>query len=166
MDNSETISILREPPTTKAATQLIAELDAFLAPLYPAESQHGYSIEKLIEQKVEFFVLYHGGSPAGCAGIQFFSDPREPSGTYGELKRMYVRDEFRGQGLGRILLDHVEQVAAARGVVKLRLETGTLQDAAIGLYEDSGFHKIPPFGEYEEDPLSLYYEKNLANRSS
>lgn len=134
--------------------------------MYPAESQHGYSIEKLIEQKVEFFVLYHGGSPAGCAGIQFFSDPREPSGTYGELKRMYVRDEFRGQGLGRILLDHVEQVAAAKGVVKLRLETGTLQDAAIGLYEDSGFHKIPPFGEYEEDPLSLFYEKNLANRSS
>lgn len=75
MDNSETISILREPPTTETATQLIAELDAFLAPLYPAESQHGYSIEKLIEQKVEFFVLYHGGSPAGCAGIQFFSDP-------------------------------------------------------------------------------------------
>ena len=161
MDNSETISILREPPTTKAATQLIAELDAFLAPLYPAESQHGYSIEKLIEQKVEFFVLYHGGSPAGCAGIQFFSDPREPSGTCGELKRMYVRDEFRGLGLGRRLLEHIEQVAIARGVVSLRLETGIHQPEAIGLYENSGFRKIPHFGEYREDPLSYFYEKRL-----
>ncbi|MCY4652768.1 MAG: GNAT family N-acetyltransferase, partial [Dehalococcoidia bacterium] len=104
MNTDQTISIRQELPTTQTASRLIRELDAYLSPMYPEESQHGYSIEKLVEQKVEFFVLYHDERPAGCAGIQFFSDPAEPSGIYGELKRMYVRSEFRGLGLGRRLL--------------------------------------------------------------
>ena len=161
MNTNQTISIRKELPTTETASHLIRELDAFLSPLYPEESQHGYSIEKLLEQKVEFFVLYHDERPAGCVGIQFFADPAEPSGIYGELKRMYVRDEFRGLGLGRRLLQHIEQVAVARGVVNLRLEAGILQPEAIGLYKNSGFRRIPPFGEYREDPLSYFYEKRL-----
>ena len=161
MNTDKTISIRRELPTTETASQLIRELDAYLSPMYPEESQHGYSIEKLVEQKVEFFVLYHDGRPAGCAGIQFFPDPAEPSGTYGELKRMYVRDQFRGLGLGKTLLRHIERIAIERGVVSLRLETGIHQPEAIGLYESSGFRRIPPFGEYREDPLSYFYEKRL-----
>ena len=152
MNTDKTISIRRELPTTETASQLIRELDAYLSPMYPEESQHGYSIEKLVEQKVEFFVLYHDERPAGCAGIQFFPDPAEPSGTYGELKRMYVRDQFRGLGLGKTLLRHIERVAIERGVVSLRLETGIHQPEAIGLYESSGFRRVPPFGEYREDP--------------
>ena len=62
---------------TQAASQLIAELDAYLSPLYPQESQHGYSIEKLVEQGVEFFVLCHDGEPAACGGAQFFAEPQE-----------------------------------------------------------------------------------------
>ena len=161
MNTDQTISIRRELPTTETASQLIRELDAYLSPMYPEESQHGYSIEKLVEQKVEFFVLYHDERPAGCAGIQFFPDPAEPSGTYGELKRMYVRDQFRGLGLGKTLLRHIERVAIERGVVSLRLETGIHQPEAIGLYESSGFRRVPPFGEYREDPLSYFYEKRL-----
>ena len=164
MGNSESISIRGELPTTSTASQLIRELDSYLSPLYPEESQHGYSVEKLVEQKVEFFVLYHDERPAGCAGVQFFPDPAEPAGIYGELKRMYVRDEFRGLGLGRKLLEYIEGVAVARGVVSLRLETGILQPEAIGLYETSGFRKTSPFGEYREDPLSYFYEKRLGWR--
>ena len=161
MNIDETVAIRRELPTTETASQLIRELDAYLSPMYPEESQHGYNIEKLVEQKVDFFVLYHDERPAGCAGIQFFPDPAEPSGTYGELKRMYVRDQFRGLGLGKTLLRHIERVAIERGVVSLRLETGIHQPEAIGLYESSGFRRIPPFGEYREDPLSYFYEKRL-----
>lgn len=161
MNTDQTISIRQELPTTQTASRLIRELDSYLSPMYPEESQHGYSIEELVEQKVEFFVLYHDERPAGCAGIQFFSDPAEPSGIYGELKRMYVRSEFRGLGLGRRLLEHVEQVAVSRGIVNLRLETGIHQPEAISLYETGGFRRIPPFGEYSEDPLSYFYEKRL-----
>ena len=162
MGCSESVTILRESPSTEAARRLIAELDAYLDPLYPRESQHGYSVDKLIAQQVEFFVLYEGREPAGCAGVQFFADPQAPGGWYGELKRMYVRHEFRGRGYGRLLLDHVERLAQEQGVSVMRLETGVYQPEATALYEKCGYRRIPPFGDYPpDDPLSLCYEKAL-----
>ena len=44
-------------------------------------------------------------------------------------------------------------------VVNTLLETGIHQHEAIGLYERMGFQRIPPFGAYQEDPLSRFYEK-------
>ncbi len=162
MNTNESTCIRREHPATEAASLLIAELDAYLAPLYPKESQHGYSIEKLVRQQVEFFVLYHDGEPAGCGGVQIFTDPQEPDGAYGELKRLYVRNEFRGRGFAKRMLTHLEQLASAKGVTTMRLETGIYQPEAVALYEKSGYHRIPPFGDYPaNDPLSLCYEKRL-----
>jgi putative acetyltransferase len=77
-------TVTREPPDSPAAQELIAELDAVLEPLYPRESRHGYSVEKLIREGVHFFVLRADATPAACGGIQFFPD-------FGELKRMYAR---------------------------------------------------------------------------
>ena len=162
MKTTESVTILQEHPATEDASQLIAELDAYLSPLYPQESQHGYSIEKLIAQQVEFFVLYCDGQPAACGGVQFFDDPRGPDGAYGELKRMYVRDRFRGRGFGKRLLAHLEGLAVDRGVTTMRLETGTRQPEAVGLYEKAGYYRIPPFGDYWDDPVSLCYEKGLS----
>ena len=161
MGTPESTHILRKHPTTKEAALLIAELDAYLGPLYPTESNHGYSIDKLVEHQVEFYVLYYEGRPAGCAGVQFFSAGRGADCDYGELKRMYVRDEFRGRGLGRKLLDHVEALALSRGMVTVRLETGIYQPEAVALYEKCGYYRIPLFGDYWDDPVGLCYEKRL-----
>ncbi len=162
MESSDSVTIRREHPGTEAASMLIAELDAYLSPLYPQESQHGYSIEKLVQQRVEFFVLYHDGEPAACGGVQFFDDRQGTEGAYGELKRMYVRDKFRGRGFGKRLLAHLEGLATDKGVTTMRLETGTRQPEAVGLYEASGYYRIPPFGGYWDDPVSLCYEKRLS----
>ena len=105
-----------------------------------------------------FFVLRSDGEPAGCGGLKLVG--RE----YGELKRMYVRPPFRGSGFGKLLLDHLAGHARASGVTLLRLETGIHQQAAIRLYEREGFYRIPPFGPYTSDPLSLCYEKPLSDR--
>ena len=161
MNHTDFVTIRREHPATEQAALLIAELDAYLDPLYPSESQHGYSIEKLVEQQVEFFVLYHDGEPAGCGGVQFFADDGDLEHRYGELKRMYVRDKFRGLGYGKRMLRHLENLALERGVCAMRLETGARQPEAIGLYEKYGYRRIPPFGNYWNDPLSLCYEKPL-----
>jgi ribosomal protein S18 acetylase RimI-like enzyme len=147
--------ITAERPDSADAIALITELEAHLDPLYPRESRHGYSAEKLIAQGVAFFVLRNGDIPAGCGGIHFFGS------AYGELKRMYVRPQFRGLGFGKLLLDHLADYAQAHGVGLLRLETGIHQAAAIGLYERTGFQRIGPFGDYVEDPLSLFYEKRI-----
>jgi ribosomal protein S18 acetylase RimI-like enzyme len=147
--------ITRERPDTTDAIGLIAELEAVLDPLYPSESRHGYSVEKLLAQGVAFFLIRADGAPAGCGGIQLVD------GQYGEIKRMYVRRQFRGSGLAKLMLNHLADYAQDHDIRLLRLETGIYQQAAIGLYEAQGFRRIPPFGPYKDDPLSLCYEKRL-----
>jgi GNAT superfamily N-acetyltransferase len=147
--------ITAERPNSADAIALITELEAHLEPLYPVTSRHGYSVEKLIAQAVAFFVLRDNDNPAACGGIQLFGT------AYGEIKRMYVRPQYRGLGFGKLLLDHLADYARAHGVGLLRLETGIHQAAAISLYERMGFQRIPPFGTYVEDPLSVFFEKRI-----
>ena len=147
--------ITPERPDTADARALISELEEHLEPLYPRESRHGYSVEKLIKESVAFFLIRDNGVPAGCGGIQLFGT------EYGEVKRMYVRPQFRGLGLAKLMLNHLTDYAQDRGVGLLRLETGIHQREAIGLYERMGFRRIPPFGQYKEDPLSRCYEKHI-----
>lgn len=149
------LHIQAEPPDSPIARALIAELDAVLEPLYPPKSRHGYNVEKLIQQEVAFFVAYLDGQPVGCGGVQLFGE------EYAELKRMYVRPQLRGQGVGKQLLAHLQALAYKRGLRVLRLETGVFQTGAIGLYQSFGFRCIPPFGPYFEDPVSLCLEKRL-----
>jgi len=155
-----TVTVTRESPDTSDAILLIGELEAHLAPHYPAESRHGYSVDKLLAENVPFFVLRHDGTPAGCGGVELFGT------EYGELKRMYVRPQFRGMGFGKLMLSHLAEYALANGVTLLRLETGIHQREAIALYERMGFRRIPPFGAYKDDPVSLFYEKQINGQPS
>jgi len=147
--------ITAEPPNTADAITLISELEAHLGPLYPKTSRHGYSVEKLMEQGVAFFVTRRDGVLAGCGGIELFG------AEYGEIKRMYVRPQFRGLGLAQLMLNHLAAYAQERNVHLLRLETGIYQKEAIALYERMGFQRISRFGPYKEDPLSRFYEKHI-----
>jgi ribosomal protein S18 acetylase RimI-like enzyme len=150
------ITIVEERPDSPDAMQLIAELETHLAPFYPAESRHGYSVDKLLREGVAFFVTRYDDLPAGCGGVQLFGH------QYAEVKRMYVRSQFRGLGLGKQMLNHLAEYSRQHGVEVLRLETGIHQREAIGLYESWGFLRIPPFGAYREDPLSVFFEKRLS----
>jgi putative acetyltransferase len=148
--------ITKERPDTPAAISLIAELEAVLDPLYPSESRHGYSVDKLLAEGVAFFLLRANETPAACGGVQLVG--RE----YGELKRMYVRPQFRGLGFAKLMLNHLTDYVRSQDIPLLRLETGIHQHEAIRLYERTGFYRIPPFGPYIDDPLSLYYEKSIS----
>lgn len=151
------ITINQERPDTAEAAELIEELEAHLSALYPRESRHGYSVEKLLAQGVAFFVIRNNRTPVGCGGIQLYGK------EYGELKRMYVRPQHRGSGYAKMMLAHLAEFARHHGVLLLRLETGIHQIAAIKLYESAGFRSIPPFGEYKPDPLSRFYEKHIGS---
>jgi GNAT superfamily N-acetyltransferase len=148
--------IVAESPHTADARALIAALEAYLIPLYPIEYHYGYSSEQLLAAEVAFFVIRHQGIAAGCGGIK-------RCGTgYGEIKRVYVRPPFRGLGLGRRMLEHLTAYALEHGAGVLRLETGIYQPEVRRLYERYGFQRIPPFGDYEESPFNLFYEKHIA----
>lgn len=147
--------ITRERPDTPDAISLITELEDHLAAQYPAESRHGLSVERLLAEDVAFFLLRADGTPASCGGVKLVGS------EYGEIKRMYVRPQFRGTGFGKMMLAQLEAHAFANDITLLRLETGIHQREAIGLYERLGFFRIPPFGPYTDDPLSRFYEKRL-----
>ena len=150
------ITITKERPDSTDAIQLIGELQTLLSrEMYPDESRHGYSVDKLLHEGVAFFVTRHDENPAGCGGIKLFGM------QYGEVKRMYVRPQYRGLGLGKLMMDHLAGYSRDRQVSILRLETGIYQTEAIKLYERYGFVRRGPFGEYKDDPLSIYFEKRI-----
>lgn len=96
------------------------------------------------------------GAWTGCAGI------RQLDKTTGELKRMYLRESLRGQGVGRILLGKALDLAQVLGYSVIRLDTLPSMEAAISLYRSMGFVEIPP---YRENPVpgALFFEKTLNN---
>jgi GNAT superfamily N-acetyltransferase len=150
------IIITEVAPDSADAVQLIGELDAHLmAHPYPPQSRHAFSVEKLLREGVVFFVTRYEGQLAGCGGIKIFG------AEYGEVKRMYVRPVFRGKGLGKAMLARLTEYAQGKNVKVLRLETGIYEVEAIGLYERFGFQRRGPFGEYVEDPLTVYLEKKI-----
>jgi len=84
--------------------------------------------------------------------------------SHAELKSMKVSDTHLGKGLGRLILNHLIEVAAKRGHRRLSLETGTM-DAFIparGLYESTGFVECKPFADYFDDPHSVCMTLKLA----
>lgn len=153
------ITIEQEYPDTPEIVALVDELTAILSAPYPPESVHGYSVQKLIDQQVAFFIIRVNGTAAGCGGVQLIQDDGpEP---YGELKRMYVRAAFRGMGLAKKLIGVLEAHTRDNGIRLLRLETGIFSAEAIGLYQRMGFYEIGPFGDYTLDPNSRYFERRI-----
>lgn len=103
-------------------------------------------------------VAYVDGTPAACiARIDVDEDGWD--GTV-EMKRVFVREEFRGRGIARALVAEFEQAAWATGAQRIRLETGTRQPEAVALYESLGYTRLAQnFGEWADSPLSLCYAK-------
>lgn len=142
-------------PGADWARALIAELDAYLEGLYPASSNHLVPVDLLRRPDVVFLVARLGSDVVGCGALV------DRGGEYAEIKRMYVRPSGRGAGVGRAILEALVARAQARGLRQLRLETGNAQPEALALYERAGFRPRGPFGEYREDPLSVFMERDL-----
>lgn len=78
-----------------------------------------------------------------------------------EIKRMYVIEAVRGQGLARRMLAALEADARAAGRSRMVLETGTKQPEAIALYASSGYEPCVKFGYYRHYESSICYAKPL-----
>jgi len=154
------IAIERTDPRRAEVRHLIAELDAYMQSLYPAESNHLLDVEALAAPDVMFFAVQVEGEAMGCAAIML----REENGDepYAEVKRFYVAPRGRGLGLGKRLLSRLEEEARAAGLALMRLETGPRQPEALGLFAAFGFDRCGPFGDYPvDDPLSVFMAKRL-----
>lgn len=145
-----------ESPDQPDVRDLLAASNAYAATLYPAESNHMLDTDRLRGPDVSFFVARRDGKVLGCAGLV------KKSADYVEIKRMYIDQAARGSGLGKRLMEVLNDEAHRLGVDYLRLETGIHQPEAIALYRRDGFTEIGAFGDYEPDPLSVFMEKRLS----
>jgi ribosomal protein S18 acetylase RimI-like enzyme len=102
----------------------------------------------------QLLLAYDGTDAAGCAAI------RALDAQTCELKRMYVRDAFRGRGLGELLLRELVGTARKRGFRRMRLDTLPKMTAAQALYRKLGFEAIAP---YYDNPIpgAVYLEAKL-----
>lgn len=118
----------------------------------PPESKHALDLEGLRQPDITFWSLYQEDRLVACAALKEL-DPR-----HGELKSMRVASEARGRGVASGLLEHILHTARARGYERVSLETGAMAffRPAVALYRKYGFLPCPPFGEYREDPNSLF----------
>lgn len=157
MADPRTVSIHRVDPRQPEVTSMIRELDRYMQSLYPAESNHLVDIDTLAQPSVRFFAATVDGTAAGCGAIML-----QPGG-YAEIKRVYVRPGNRGLGLGRRILETLEQETRAEGLATMRLETGISQPEALSLFEAMGFARRGAFGDYPvDDPYSVFMEKTLS----
>lgn len=136
---------------------LLAQSDEYLNALYPPASNHLEGVESLQMPNVYFVGASDGDELAGCGAVKTQDD----DGVYGEIKRVFVVPSYRGRGVSRAIMDVLERHLVACGVPFARLETGSLQPEALGLYRRLGYVERPPFGKYRPDPLSLFMEKRL-----
>jgi len=137
--------------------RLVSKSDEYLDALYPPESNHAESLDLLIGENSRFYVAYLGSELVACGAVKLVSGD-EP---YGEIKRVFVAAEHRGKQIATAVMQHLENVLFGLGTRQVRLEAGPLQPAAIKLYRKMGYVVRGPFGAYDDDPLSIFMEKDL-----
>src|SRR4051794_7642075 len=111
------------------------------------------SLGELLEPGDRVLVGRVDGRAVACGAVRALAP------GVGEIKRMYVVPELRGEGLGRRVLEALETEARKMGFGRLRLDTGERQTAAIALYRSAGYRAI---GAYN-DTADLWFERDLAD---
>ena len=127
----------------------------YMAELYPAESNHQEDLQRLLAADIYFIGAYLERKLLGIGAVKKV----DASPSYGEIKNLFVDPRQRGQGVSRLIMSALEQFLIDSKIMLCRLETGSGQAEAIGLYQGLGYHECPPFGDYKPDPLSVFMEK-------
>jgi putative acetyltransferase len=150
------MTIAFESPDQPEVIALVAELDAYQDTLYPPQSRHALDLASMKQSNVLFAVARdETGHAIGCGALVLCPE-------FGELKRMYVSPRGRGQGVAKKLLALLESQAIGSGCKLLKLETGPYQREALALYASAGYERRGPFGDYTNDPLSVFMQKHIA----
>ncbi|MGJ8529716.1 GNAT family N-acetyltransferase [Maritalea sp.] len=152
------VTVYVESPLQDDVRELIAALNAHLAPLAPAEFNFCMTVEDMADDTTTVFVARDDdGSAVGLGALKDHGD------GLGEVKRMFTLPEMRGKRVGVRLLNAIQDKARVSGHKRLVLETGVGEGyaGAYRLYENAGFNKCGPVLDYPDSEHSAFFEKEL-----
>ena len=123
----------------------------------PPEACHVLPIDGLKEAGIRFFTVREDGELLGCGALKRL----EPG--HGEVKSMRTANAALGRGVGKAMLNHLVATAKDDGMTRLSLETGSTGQfaAANRLYENDGFERTGPFGDYADTAWTRFFTKEI-----
>jgi putative acetyltransferase len=136
---------------------LLAEHLRSMHQLSPPESVHALDLAALREPDITFWTIWNREELLGCGAL------KELTATHGEIKSMRTVSAHRREGVARTMLKHILEEAQKRSYHRVSLETGSAPafEPARKLYESFGFTYCPPFGDYFDDPNSVFLTRVL-----
>lgn len=148
------IDDLTGPDIARLLEEHLADMNA----TSPPESKHALDLDGLKQPDVTFWTIWatntegQGEQLAGCCALKRLTE------NHGEIKSMRTAMAFRRQGVAQRLLQHLLDQAKVQQLTRLSLETGSMDyfAAARALYGRFSFEACPPFGDYVEDPNSVF----------
>lgn len=135
--------------------EILALLEAHLAEMRlqsPPESIHALDLAGLRKPEVTFWTVWDDSNLVGCGAL------KRLTAAHGEIKSMHTAAAHRGKGVAGTMLRHILGEASEKGLSRLSLETGSQPgfEAARQLYAKHGFAVCGPFGDYQDDPNSVF----------
>ena len=149
------IKIIRTDSGNTDFSSLVILLDQDLQVRDGAEHSFYAQFNK-IDKINHVVVAYKNQEAVGCGAFKAFSAEET------EIKRMFVKPEYRGQGIARNILTALETWAKELHFSACILETGKKQPEAISLYQKAGYSLIPNYGQYENVENSVCMKKNIS----
>lgn len=145
----ESVEIVRRDLDDAALASMLQEALAEL------KARYGPQVKSPVLPNAEYYLALRESEASGCGALQ------QVAPGLAEIKRMYVPPRYRGRGVARALLQHLEARARVSGFARIRLQTGTHQPEALSLYARAGYEPGEPWGRYVEDPNALCFSKPL-----
>ena len=144
-------------PDDPDVINVFSDIDRLINSLYPVATAQSLSLNELGQPNIFAIGLKNDDGIVACGAIVKQLD----TVPYGEIRRLYVKPSYRGKGLSRRIMQILLHHAGEEQIPLIRLETGPKQKKSISLYENLGFQPCGPFGNYTENPQSLFMELGL-----
>jgi putative acetyltransferase len=148
------LSLKRTTSSDGDLLDLVRMLDADLA-VRDGKDHAFFAQYNKLDEIMHAVVAYFDHVPAGCGAVKKYDEETM------EVKRMYVKPEFRGKGIARKILTELEHWAVELGYSSCILETGKRQPEAISLYLASGYLVVPNYGQYINVKTSVCMRKQI-----
>ncbi|PWG05932.1 GNAT family N-acetyltransferase [Polaribacter aquimarinus] len=148
------VKILRTNSDNTDFINLVKLLDSYLK-ITDGEDHDFYNQFNNIDVLQNVVVFYVNHKPVGCGAFKEFNESSV------EVKRMYVVEKYRNQGIAKKVLQELESWALEIGYKKCILETGKRQTEAVQFYNKCDYNVIPNYGQYVAMENSICFEKTL-----